>query len=155
MRSLAFMASLLLALCCFFTNYICGVAAIPAVPLDSAMFVGSADGKISKFLGIPYARPPYASFQTVLSAAWSYLVSDRVGNLRFHKPLPLESYTGVHTASEFGASCPQQGFQKPLEIPPEVDMQVMSKIVNIVTNVSATSQSEDCKQIPFSFGSPY
>jgi acetylcholinesterase len=34
--------------------------------------------------------------------------TDRVGNLRFRLPEPLDSYTGKHNATAYGLSCPQQ-----------------------------------------------
>src|ERR1700722_15149868 len=42
----------------------------------------------AEFLGIPYAQPP-------------------VGDLRWHEPLPVKSWTGVRTAGSFGAPCAQ------------------------------------------------
>lgn len=48
----------------------------------------SADGKIRIFRGIPYAAPP-------------------VGDLRWKAPQPVEGWTGVRKAVDFGARCMQ------------------------------------------------
>jgi len=42
----------------------------------------------AEFLGIPYAQPP-------------------VGNLRWHEPVPIEPWSGVRSATKFGAPCSQ------------------------------------------------
>ena len=36
-----------------------GVAAAPTIQLDRGTFVGSSTGTVDKFLGIPFALPPY------------------------------------------------------------------------------------------------
>jgi para-nitrobenzyl esterase len=48
----------------------------------------SADGKVRTFKGIPYAAPP-------------------VGELRWKAPQPVQSWTGVRKASEYGPRCMQ------------------------------------------------
>ena len=48
----------------------------------------SADAKIRIFEGIPFASPP-------------------VGSLRWRRPQPAASWTGVRKATEFGARCMQ------------------------------------------------
>ena len=40
----------------------------PTVTLDSGTFVGVGDGTVDRFLGIPFAKPPY-----VLSILYFYL----------------------------------------------------------------------------------
>jgi hypothetical protein len=42
----------------------------PTVRLDNATFVGVSNGTVSKFLGIPFAQPPYVQFLEV-SVLWS------------------------------------------------------------------------------------
>ncbi len=34
-------------------------AALAAVKLDGATVIGTSDGTVTKFLGIPFAEPPY------------------------------------------------------------------------------------------------
>ncbi|KAI1788850.1 alpha/beta-hydrolase [Ganoderma leucocontextum] len=60
----------------------------PAVQLDNGTFVGTSDGTISKFWGIPYVKPP-------------------TGDLRFRLPVPNDAYTGTHQVTAYGPSCPQ------------------------------------------------
>jgi para-nitrobenzyl esterase len=55
----------------------------PTVELASGRLSGSAEGSLSVFRGIPYARPP-------------------VGPLRFGAPQPPEPWTGVREATVFG-----------------------------------------------------
>ncbi|MEY4533111.1 MAG: hypothetical protein RI926_880 [Actinomycetota bacterium] len=50
---------------------------------------GSRDGNTHRWLGIPYAQPP-------------------VGDLRLKSPRPVEPWTGVHDALEFGNAAPQE-----------------------------------------------
>lgn len=57
-----------------------------------------------------------------------------VGNLRFTPPQPPLSFSGVHQASGFGASCPQQT-GPPLVIAG----------INVSSLLPSSPQSEDCK----------
>ena len=50
---------------------------------------GSRDGNTHRWLGIPYATPP-------------------VGELRLKAPLPVQPWTGVRDALEFGSAAPQE-----------------------------------------------
>ena len=36
-----------------------GPASSPTVRLDNGTFVGTSDGTVNSFLGIPFAKPPY------------------------------------------------------------------------------------------------
>lgn len=36
-----------------------GVAAVPTIQLDRGVFIGNSTGTVDKFLGIPFALPPY------------------------------------------------------------------------------------------------
>jgi para-nitrobenzyl esterase len=69
-------------------------SAAPIVKIDSGELQGVvADGVVS-FKGIPFAAPP-------------------VGELRWRPPQPLNKWTGVRQASEFGADCMQGRFGPP------------------------------------------
>lgn len=37
----------------------------PTVQLDNATFIGTSDGTVDKFLGMPYVKPPYVSPPTI------------------------------------------------------------------------------------------
>ena len=74
---------------------------------------GRTEDGVHAFLGIPYAAPP-------------------VGNLRFRPPAPLEPWTGVRDAYEYGPACPQP--QLPLD--PEIK--------RTTGQLSEEDQSEDC-----------
>ncbi|TFY81774.1 hypothetical protein EWM64_g2237 [Hericium alpestre] len=97
-------------------------AAIPTVELDNATFVGQASGSVNKFLGIPFAQPP-------------------TGDLRFQLPKPNDPYTGTHTVTAFGPSCPQQAVTLP--IPPGLAQDAIDFLVNTVYGL-AFPDSEDC-----------
>ncbi|KAJ7494862.1 sterol esterase [Mycena galericulata] len=58
----------------------------PTVSLDYGVFQGATDGNLSKFLGVPFARP--------------------VG--RFQLPEPPLPLSGLQDATKFGPACPQQ-----------------------------------------------
>ncbi len=67
------------------------------LPAIDNLVVATTSGKIrgvsrpaggAEFLGIPYAKAP-------------------VGDLRWHEPVPTQSWNGVHEANSFGAPCAQ------------------------------------------------
>ncbi|KAJ7894852.1 carotenoid ester lipase precursor [Mycena olivaceomarginata] len=64
-------------------------AGVPIVSLDYGTFQGAADGNLTKFLGIPFARPT-ARFDIP------------------RRPLPLR---GLQNATAFGPACPQQALE--------------------------------------------
>ncbi|KAF4574341.1 Carboxylic ester hydrolase [Pleurotus pulmonarius] len=95
------------------------------VILDSATFTGTSTGKVTKFLGIPYAQPP-------------------TGDRRFRLPEPIPPYTGTVQATASGPSCPQQSAHLPL---PEG---LPSDIVDLIANTAYKAifpESEDCLSI--------
>ena len=66
----------------------------PVVQTETGAVVGKVEnlphGKsVYEYLGIPYAEPP-------------------VGGLRFIAPKPVKPWSGIKSATEFGASCVQQ-----------------------------------------------
>ncbi|KAG6815333.1 hypothetical protein H0H93_010107 [Arthromyces matolae] len=67
----------------------------PVVRLDNATVTGKSFGRISKFLGIPFARPP-------------------TGSLRYRLPQPIPPYTSSFSATSYGLSCPQQYTEVPV-----------------------------------------
>ncbi|KAF5376939.1 hypothetical protein D9615_007293 [Tricholomella constricta] len=69
--------------------------AAPTVQLDSATVTGTSSGRVSKFLGIPFAKPP-------------------TGDLRFRLPQANAPYSGSFSATSYGLSCPQQAVSLPI-----------------------------------------
>ncbi|MGR9141504.1 carboxylesterase/lipase family protein [Rhizobium leguminosarum] len=63
-------------------------AADDTVTLDSGMLKGERSGTVFSFKGIPYAAPP-------------------VGDLRWRNPRPMETWSGIRDARNFGPSCMQ------------------------------------------------
>ncbi|KAJ7339981.1 carotenoid ester lipase precursor [Mycena albidolilacea] len=61
----------------------------PLVSLDYGTFQGAADGNLTKFLGIPFARP----------------------TARFDIPRPPLPLRGLQNATAFGPACPQQALE--------------------------------------------
>ncbi|ETW82193.1 Esterase/lipase/thioesterase [Heterobasidion irregulare TC 32-1] len=92
----------------------------PTVRLDNGAFVGTVNGSVKRFLGIPFALPP-------------------TGNRRFRRPAANRPYSGTHNASAFGPSCPQQA--SPAVIPDPVIAQVFNSLSSSSVN---NTQAEDC-----------
>ncbi|KAF4576968.1 hypothetical protein EYR36_004952 [Pleurotus pulmonarius] len=81
-----------------------------AVVLDSAKVIGTSTGRITKYLGIPYAKPP-------------------IGDRRLRLPEPNNPYSGVVDATVYGPACPQHrpgGFP----LPPAAGSDVRDLFVN-------------------------
>ncbi|EIW58852.1 carotenoid ester lipase [Trametes versicolor FP-101664 SS1] len=95
------------------------------VKLDGATVVGTSDGTVTQFLGIPFAQPP-------------------VGKLRLQLPQPMRRYSGVINATTFGNQCLQQ------TIPPAVFPNTTALPAAITPFIAAMAvpppvpQSEDC-----------
>ena len=81
----AFLGALLLAWCLATTASAADRVKIASGIIEST--VAPKDG-VRSFKGIPFAQPP-------------------VGNLRWREPQPLENWTGVRNADQFGARCMQ------------------------------------------------
>ncbi|MFJ2370030.1 carboxylesterase/lipase family protein [Microbacterium sp. NPDC087665] len=58
------------------------------VALSTGAVAGSLDGDVRRFLGIPYAAPPF-------------------GSRRFHAPQPVSAWEGTRDAMAFAATAPQ------------------------------------------------
>ena len=76
---------------------VCSHATVATQPATGGLVVALAAGQLrgatrpsggAEFLGIPYAQPP-------------------VGDLRWREPAPVQSWSGVHDATAFGAPCAQ------------------------------------------------
>ncbi|MBY5399550.1 carboxylesterase family protein [Rhizobium leguminosarum] len=63
-------------------------AAEDTVTIDGGMLKGERSGTVVSFKGIPYAAPP-------------------VGDLRWRNPRPMETWSGIRDARDFGLSCMQ------------------------------------------------
>lgn len=59
---------------------------------------GSSDAGTTRYLGVPYARPP-------------------VGDLRWRDPQSIEGWSGIRDATRFAPACPQVGVSMPGEPP--------------------------------------
>ena len=84
----------------------------PIVKLEYGSFQGNATSDLVKFLGIPFAAPPYAS-HSIFACDSDHIdkypfVLKSVGKLRFADPEPPLTISGVRQATSFGAACPQQ-----------------------------------------------
>ncbi|KAF9042809.1 carotenoid ester lipase precursor [Hymenopellis radicata] len=97
----------------------------PSVRLDKATVKGTRDGKLSKFLAIPFAQPP-------------------TGQLRFQLPQAVDAYKGTIKATSMGPACPQQA----ITIPSLVGLphRVRDIILNSIFTAALPS-SEDCLSI--------
>ena len=80
-------------------------AATEEVTVDTGKLKGVTANDVTSFKGVPYAQPP-------------------VGDLRWRPPQPAKPWTGVRTASEYGADCmqlPFPGDAAPLGVKPAED----------------------------------
>lgn len=68
----------------------------------SGRLVGSSEAGTTRYLGVPYARPP-------------------VGELRWRDPQPAEAWTSVRDATRFAPACPQNGVSMSGEPPSPTD----------------------------------
>ncbi|KAJ8454773.1 hypothetical protein ONZ45_g19172 [Pleurotus djamor] len=93
-----------------------------SVTLDSATVTGATLGRVTSFLGIPYAKPP-------------------TGDRRFRLPEPVAPYTGTIRATSYGPACPQQVPRLPL--PSGLTSDVVDLLVNQVFK-AVFPESEDC-----------
>lgn len=122
-------------------------AAAPTVKLDSATFTGVTSGTTSKFLGIPFAQPPYVH-PFVWTSRVSYDLHSsndyRTGDLRFRLPQPIAAYTGTQDATAFGLACPQQAVELPILTGLAAD--AVDFVVNSIYG-AVFPDSEDCQSL--------
>ena len=71
-----------------------GVRPSAVVRTQSGQIQGEIAGGIHRFLGVPYAEPPF-------------------GKLRFKAPVPRKAWDGVYIANQYGSACPQTGPLQP------------------------------------------
>ncbi|KAG7088708.1 hypothetical protein E1B28_012678 [Marasmius oreades] len=98
----------------------------PTVSLDSATVTGVTEGRVSRFLGIPYAQPP-------------------TGDRRFRPPELLSSYTGSVDATSAKPACPQQRDKVPY-----VSDGLLKEVIDYLIKTyetNTTPDSEDCLNI--------
>ncbi len=118
----------------------CAAPSSTKVTLDKGIFVGTTDGNVNKYLGIPYAQPPWV--KCALSVSW--IVDwcwDSVGNLRYRHPEPFGAYSGHYDATKFGPSCTQVARKFPKV--PKVSPEILDYLNNTLYQV-AKPDSEDC-----------
>ncbi|PPR05604.1 hypothetical protein CVT26_009125 [Gymnopilus dilepis] len=107
----------------------------PKVKLDSATVIGVTSGSVSKFLGIPYAVPPY------VASVSSQGLQAHVSRQRFRAAQAMTPYKGTVDATKYGFLCPQQK----LTIP----QTGLEDVTNIITTKpelrdAPGTENEDC-----------
>ncbi|KAI0819592.1 carotenoid ester lipase precursor [Trametes gibbosa] len=106
------------------------VAKTASVRLDNATVIGTSDGMVNQFLGIPFAQPP-------------------VGRLRLQLPQPGPHLRGIINATTFGNQCIQQNVTPPA-VPPGLPSEILNFIGEGKSNkdsIQTIAQSEDCLNI--------
>ena len=88
-RIIATVLSAFLAIAC--TTLVTAQASDQRIEIDTGAIEGSVSGDVLSFKGIPYAAPP-------------------IGDLRWRSPQPVEPWTGVRPATEYGNDCIQLPF---------------------------------------------
>lgn len=90
-----------------------------SVKIDSGTIQGSINeaGTVASFRGIPYASPP-------------------VGSLRFQKPTPPATWSGIKETIKDGAGCPQQCKLPKVACPPVTDENCL--YLNVFTPIKSS-----------------
>ncbi|KAI0349936.1 carotenoid ester lipase precursor [Trametes cingulata] len=109
--------------CLLASNAAVSLASQPFVVLDNATVIGSPNGTVSRFLGVPFAQPP-------------------VGDLRLRLPQPIPPYAGLVNATTFGNQCIQQDFVLP-PFPPNVPVPAQQYLEDFIS-IADVPQSENC-----------
>ncbi|KAJ6477769.1 carotenoid ester lipase precursor [Mycena sanguinolenta] len=100
----------------------------PTVSLDYGTFLGATDGNLTKFLGIPYARPTG----------------------RFDLPQPPLPLHGLQNATAFGPVCPQQALTPLPNFPLENPYTSMSEAC-LLLDVYMPSNADPSSKLPVLF----
>ncbi|RDX42833.1 carotenoid ester lipase precursor [Lentinus brumalis] len=105
-----------------------GTPAGPSVTVDNATVLGTTNGSVTSYIGIPYAQPP-------------------IGDLRLRLPVLLESYKGTINATQPAAKqCPQLQSAPGAELPPDIEEDVLAYSTTILPVVDVP-EDEDCLTI--------
>ncbi|RPD58746.1 carotenoid ester lipase precursor [Lentinus tigrinus ALCF2SS1-7] len=100
------------------------VSSTPSVRLGPATVLGTRNGSVESFVGIPYAEPP-------------------VGDLRLRLPQLIESYNGTLNATTYGHPCLQQALNTLAEFPTEV-LKALEPLLASSSGMANVTESEDC-----------
>lgn len=97
-------------------------AIVPIVTISDGTLIGTGDGIVESFKGIPFAKPP-------------------LGSLRLKPPQPLERGFGTFVSQTIPTSCPQFLSQVDRSNLPS---SVISLLLNTPFVQAVSKQSEDC-----------
>ncbi|KAI0666899.1 carotenoid ester lipase [Trametes maxima] len=100
-------------------------AAAPVVTLDNATVIGTRNGSVTSYLGIPFAEPP-------------------IGDLRLRLPKPAPPYSGIINATQPAAQCWQLPAAPRPDLPPEMVQDALAFEAAHTYGVASTAESEDC-----------
>lgn len=116
-------------------------AANPTVILDKATVIGTTNGSVTSYYGIPYAEPPYVSS---LEPRYLCLTQKRsVDDLRLRLPVPITAYNGTINATLPATQCIQLPPQPRSDLPGEI-LQDLAAYLSSVPFTSDAPQDEDC-----------
>ncbi|KAI0365186.1 alpha/beta-hydrolase [Pilatotrama ljubarskyi] len=96
----------------------------PTVALDKATVIGTTNGSVTNYFGIPYAQPP-------------------IGDLRLRLPKPVTAYHGIVNATQDATQCPQIPQLPPADIPANL-LQAVIDYARLLNLSADAPQSEDC-----------
>jgi acetylcholinesterase len=99
--------------------------AAPSVSIKNGTIVGSSDGTVDSFKGIPFAEPP-------------------VGDLRLKAPRPLSKGYGTLQATRTPRSCPQQSLDTNDGIIQGLPTDVLARLLNTPFFQKVSNAGEDC-----------
>ncbi|RPD58843.1 carotenoid ester lipase precursor [Lentinus tigrinus ALCF2SS1-7] len=100
------------------------IPSAPTVKLDRATLIGSTNGSVTSFMGIPFAEPP-------------------LGNLRLRLPKPVSGYAGTINATLPATQCLQLIPPVRTDMPAEMLQDMEAYVGNVLTGVPIP-EGEDC-----------